>query len=262
MRSILNPFIRFLLLFALVTGICVAVSHAAQAQGGSGQATQSRVRDRKPPQKDDSLQSYLPREPSVRKPRIQLRGGSGPPIRTHLDRGEAEYQAGRNAAAVPELKEAVKESPDSYDSHYLLALTLTETGELEQAINEFKKAIALATKDDSKIVGYYNMANAYFDLGDYQNAADAYQSSVKIDASLSKVHNNLGLALVGLKRTSDAAAEFKRAVELKPAYAEARYNLGIAYLKLGNKSEASSVANALSVINAELAAKLQKLINP
>jgi tetratricopeptide (TPR) repeat protein len=160
------------------------------------------------------------------------------------------------------LKEAVKESPDNYDSHYLLALTLTETGDLKEAIEEFKKAIALATKDDSKIVANYNMGNAYFDLGDYQNAAEAYQSSLKIDETLSKVHNNLGLALVGMNQPSDAAAEFKRAVDLKPQYAEAHYNLGVAYLQLGKRTEAEHVAQTLDGISAELAQKLNKLIKP
>src|SRR5262249_43435127 len=159
--------------------------------------------------------------------RYGVRGGIEASAPSHLSKGETEYRAGRNAAAVPELQEAVKESPDSYDSHYLLALTLTETGDLKDAIDEFKRAIALANNDDSKIVANYNMANAYVDLGDYQNAAAAYQSSLKIDGTLSKVHNNLGLALVGLKKTSDAAAEFKQAVDLKPQYAEAHFNLAV-----------------------------------
>src|SRR5215468_12494551 len=194
----LTPALRF----ELVVGVCLCfvfvLSMSIYAQGGSGQAAQSPARDRKPPQnEDDALQNYLAREPSVRyPPRVLMRGGIEPSTNTHLSKAETEYRAGRNAAAVPEAKQAVKESPDSYDSHYLLALTLTETGDLKAAIEEFKKASALATKDDSKIVANYNMGNAYFDLRDYQNAAEAYQSSLKIDDKLSKVHNNLGLAMV------------------------------------------------------------------
>jgi len=241
-----------------------AISVPVKAQSSSEQGVQpSPARERKPPQKeDDALRDYLAREPSVRyPPRVLMRGGVEPSTNSHLSKAETEYRAGRNAAAVPELKQAVKESPDSYASHYLLALTLTETGELKEAIEEFKKAIALATKDDSKIVANYNMGNAYFDLRDYQNAVDAYRSSLKVDETLSKIHNNLGLALIGLKRTSEAAAEFKRAVELKPTYAESQYNLGVAYLQVGKKSEAEEVARALAGINADLAEKLKRLID-
>ena len=144
----------------------------------------------------------------------------------------------------------------------LFRSTLTETNQLKEAIEEFKKAIDLATSDDSKIVANYNMANTYFDLGDYQNAARAFQNSLKFDAKLSKVHNNLGLALVGMKRTSDAAAEFKQAIDLKPQYAEAHYNLGLTYLQLGKRSEADQESQALSGINPDLAERLKKLINP
>jgi tetratricopeptide (TPR) repeat protein len=247
-----------LILCVITLGCVLAVPAAAWAQGGSGQTVQSPAADRK-----EALKFYLPREASIRLPqRYAVRGGIDPSAPSHLSKGETEYRAGRNAAAVPELRQAVKESPDSYDSHYLLALTLTETGALKEAIEEFKKAMALATTDDSKIVGYYNMGNAYFDLMDYQNAAGAYQSALKIDGTLSRVHNNLGLALAGLKRTSDAAIEFKQAVDLKPQYAEAHYHLGVAYWQLGKKSEAEEVVHALAGINAELAEKLKRLINP
>jgi len=254
---------QFMLFTAIGLGCLLASRIPASGQEGPGQVTQSPSRDRKPAQKDSPLGYYLPREASVRLPqRYAVRSGIDPSATSHLSKGETEYRAGRNAAAVPELKQAVKEQPDSYDSHYLLALTLTEIGALKESIEEFKKAIALANKDDSKIVANYNMGNAYFDLGKYQEAADAYQSSLKLDSTLSKVHNNLGLALVGMKRTSDAAAEFKRAVDLKPQYAEAHYNLGVAYLQLGNKQQAQTEQQMLAGINSDLATKLQKLIAP
>ena len=263
MRHLLTP----APLFILVIGVCLffvfGLSTSICAQGSSQQAAQSPAQDRKSAQKDDALKLYLEREASVRASQLSdTRGGIDTSAPSHLSKGETDYRAGRNAAAVPELRQAVKESPDSYDSHYLLALTLTETGELKEAIEEFRKAIALATQDDSKIVAYYNMANVFFDRRDYQNAADAYQSALKIDDKLSKVRNNLGLAFAGMKRLSEAAAEFKRAVDLKPQYAEAHYNLGVAHLQLGEKAQAEQETQALQAINPELAQRLEKLINP
>ena len=261
MQHSLNVAIRFVFATAICLWALLALSTSTWAQGSSGQATQYPARERKPPQKENELGSYLPREASIRLPqRYEVRGGIEASAPSHLSKGETEYRAGRNAAAVPELRQAVKESPDSYDSHYLLALTLTETRDFKGAIEEFTKAIALATKDDSKIVANYNMANAYFDLGDYQNAADTYKIALQIDDTLSKVHNNLGLALVGLKHMSDAAAEFTRAVDLKPKYAEAHYNLGVAYLQSGQKEEARAQQIILANLDAQLAAKLDALL--
>jgi tetratricopeptide (TPR) repeat protein len=211
--------------------------------------------------KPSVLEPYAPREPSIGlTPIVQTRGGIDPGSASHLSKGETEYRAGRHAAAVPELKEAVKESPGSYESHYLLALTLTETGKLEEAIAEFQKAIDLATKDGSKILAYYNMGNAHFDLAQYAKAAAAYEQALKIDPTLSKPHYNLGLAHVGMNEISAAAEQFKAAVQLKPAYAEAHYNLGVAYLQLGRRSEAEEQQNLLSKLNPELATKLDHLI--
>ena len=247
------------MLLAAISAIAVSV----QAQSASEPGMQSSpARERKPPQKeDDALRDFLPREASIGlPPPIRMRGGVGPNTNAHLSKAETEYRAGQNAAAVPEAKQAVKETPDSYDSHYLLALTLAGTGDLKEAIEEFNKALALATKDDQKVVTNYNIGNAYFDLRDFQGAIDAYQSSLKIDKTLSKVHNNLGLALIGLKRTSDAADEFKQAVDLKPAYAEAHFNLAVAYLELGRKPLAVEQKQILTNLKPELADKLNVLI--
>src|ERR1700674_3182618 len=43
-------------------------------------------------------------------------------------KGEANYKAGKYEAAIRDLREAVKLSPDWEDPHYVLALALTETG--------------------------------------------------------------------------------------------------------------------------------------
>src|SRR5438132_5484272 len=61
----------------------------------------------------------------------------------HLANGVANYRAGKYEAAARELRQAVEQTPKSDDSHYVLALALTETGQLKEAIEEFKKVIAL-----------------------------------------------------------------------------------------------------------------------
>ena len=118
----------------------------------------------------------------------------------HFARGEAHYKGRQYEPAVKELREAVKQSPDWEDPHYVLALSLAELGRLKEAIEEYKQVIALAIKDDPKILSYYNMGNAYADLGEYQEAIKSYQYAIDLNANslqpqpLSKPHNNLGLA--------------------------------------------------------------------
>jgi tetratricopeptide (TPR) repeat protein len=178
----------------------------------------------------------------------------------HFSKGEAHYKGRQYEPAVKELKEAIKQSPDWDDPHYVLALSLTELDRLKEAIESYKKVIELAIKDEPKILSYYNMGNAYADLGEYENAVRAYQEAIKLDATLSKPHNNLGLAYAALNRMEDAVAEFREAVRLKPDYAEAHFNLGVAYVQLGKKPEALEQQKRLVTLKPALAEKLGALI--
>lgn len=184
----------------------------------------------------------------------------------HFSRGESHYKGRQYEPAVKELREAIKQSPDWEDPHYVLALSLTELGRLEEAIAEFKQVIAFALKDTPKILSYYNMGNAYADLGKYEEAIKAYQQAIQLNLKVMGVrpraspHNNLGLAYAASNRIEDAAAEFKLAVQLLPDYAEAHFNLGVAYLQLGRKQDAETQQIILSKLKPELAAKLDALI--
>lgn len=176
-----------------------------------------------------------------------------------FSKGEAHYKNRQYEPAVKELKEAVKQSPDWEDPHYVLALSLTELNKLKEAIEEYKRVIELAIKDEPKILSFYNMGNAYLDLGEYQKAVDSYKQAIKLDPTLSKPHNNLGLAYAALGRLAEAQAEFAEAVRLKPDYAEAHYNLGVAYLQLGRKQAAEEEHKKLVKLKSDLAAKLGAL---
>jgi Flp pilus assembly protein TadD len=184
----------------------------------------------------------------------------------HFAKGEAYYKAGKYEAAAKELRESVKVSPDWDDPHYVLALSLTELGQLKEAIEEFKQTIRLAIKDDPKILSYYNIGNAYSDLGQYKEAIEAYRQAIKLNANssnpqpLSKPHNNLGLAYAALGQLTEAVSEFNQAAQLKPDYPEAHYNLGVAYVQQGRKPEAREQLRILTKLNPEMAAKLQALI--
>jgi tetratricopeptide (TPR) repeat protein len=183
----------------------------------------------------------------------------------HFARGEAHYKGQQYEPAVKELREAIKQSPDWEDPHYVLALSLTELGRPEEAIAEFKQVIAFALKDEAKILPYYNMGNAYADLGKYEDAIKAYQQAIQLNLKLpgrprASPHNNLGLALAALNRIEEAADEFNIAVKLLPDYAEAHFNLGVAYVQLGRKPDAEAQQKILSKLKPELAAKLGGLI--
>jgi tetratricopeptide (TPR) repeat protein len=263
MKNNSNVVMRVLTAGAAVVALILAIasiklgSRQAQARSSFGQ-TRSAGNPNKQPSKP--VTDYGAREPSIGLPRLETARGGIDVNSSHLARGEADYRAGRHAAAVPELKDAIKDDPKSSDAHYALALALTGTGKPKEAVEEYKLTIELASNDDPRVLAYYNMGNLYADLGEYERAIESYRDGLKLDPTLAKVHNNLGLAYAALKRAAEAASEFNQAVQLRSDYAEAHYNLGVAYLQLGKKQDAQQQQQILTKLKAELGAKLEALI--
>lgn len=267
LQRLLVSFFRLGIGYSVAAALCLAMSATGLGQAPSQPKPSPSPRRplEKPAAGPRGFEKYAGRDASAR-----LIASAG--TRVIIDpgdfysKGEANYRAGKYAAAVKDLTQAVKLSPDWDDPHYVLALALTEVGRLKEAIAEFKQVVNLAIKDEPKILALYNMGNAYADLGHYEEAIEAYQQAIKLNANssnprpLSKPHNNLGLAYAASNRIADAVTEFNQAVQLKPDYAEAHFNLGVAYLQLGKKHEAEEQQRILVKLNPELAAKLDALI--
>lgn len=62
-----------------------------------------------------------------------------------------------------------------------------------------------------------------------QQARDAYQRAVELDAYLPWIHNNLGVLLLDDGQTEDAIKHFQKAIDLSPQTVAAYVNLGSAY---------------------------------
>jgi len=183
----------------------------------------------------------------------------------HFSKGEAHYKGRQYEPAVKELREAVKQSPDWEDPHYVLALSLAELGKLKEAIEEYKQVIALAIKDDPKILSYYNMGNAYFTLNARPKALNFFTQAVDIYGGLPELapdqHFYMGNALLHLGRSQGAITSYRKAVELRPSYAQAHLSLGLAYAAAGNKKAARDEYNTLKALDAARADRLLKVIN-
>jgi tetratricopeptide (TPR) repeat protein len=178
----------------------------------------------------------------------------------YFAKGKSHYDAGRYEEAVAALRESVRLSPNWDAPHSVLAMALTELGCLDEAIEQLNLVVETTSSKDLKILAYYDIGNAYADLGQYERAIESYQQAIKLDATLSKPHNNLGLAYAALGRLAEAVHEFEEAVRLKADYADAHFNLGVAYLQSGKKEEARAEQSILAKLSPELAAKLDALL--
>jgi hypothetical protein len=109
-------------------------------------------------------------------------------IDLHDDAGVLYLSLGRPADATRHFAASVRAKPNSAAAHFNYATALSVNGDLEQAIDEYRRALA-------------------------------------IDPEYASAHNNLGSVYSVLGRSIDALRHFRLATELDPANAQAVQNL-------------------------------------
>ena len=96
---------------------------------------------------------------------------------------------------------------------------------------------------------YYNIANAFFDLGQYDKAVLYYQSALRVDPNLVKADYNLALTFVRMKRNDDAIAILKRLLANDQKNTTVMSALGWAYHQAGKDGEALTQYDILLVLS-------------
>ena len=69
------------------------------------------------------------------------------------------------------------------------------------------------------------MGNALKDLGNLNEAIDAYSKAISIKPDFVDAYNNLGLSFQNLGKLKDAITAYSRAISLRPAHADAWNNV-------------------------------------
>jgi len=129
-----------------------------------------------------------------------------------------------------------KVSPSSHQNHNNLGDMYARHGELEKAVEEFKKAIELKPNYGD---AYHNLANVYHQMGKDNLAKENYQKALEFNPGLWQSHQNLA-ALYFLEERFDLAEEhLLKAIEINHSNAELYVNLSILYQKMGKKEKAA-----------------------
>ena len=167
--------------------------------------------------------------------------------------------------------DVVKKSPNKERPHSSLALALANIGDLDKAIEHYKKALQVSSKYpqtrnnlgaalakqgkfDEAIEQYRealqlnpayvevlsNLGLALKNQGKNQEAIAQYQKALAIDPGFVKAYKNMGDALVDLDKTDEAIAQYRTALRIDPHFVEAYINLGIALKNQGKINEAAA----------------------
>jgi tetratricopeptide (TPR) repeat protein len=88
------------------------------------------------------------------------------------------------------------------------------------------------------VEAHINLGTTLYQLGETEEARDAFATAVALEPANVLAHFNLGCVHERLGNTSQAIEEFRAALERTPHMADAHLNLALAYEKTGRKTDA------------------------
>lgn len=111
------------------------------------------------------------------------------------------------------LKKSFEFAPNFYLSHYALATEYVSRGDYLNALEEYRKTIAL---NPVYSYAHNNMGNVYLVLGDMDNAARSYEKTIEIDPVNPQPYYNLGLIAEKKERLGHALEHYRKYLSLVP----------------------------------------------
>lgn len=125
---------------------------------------------------------------------------------------------------------SIRRAPGNPDSHYLLGSYYQERGQHREAIQEFKKVIAI----EPTYVKAYNAIGVSYDLlGFFAQAIVAYEAGLSRNPTAAYLHNNIGYSFLLQGDLDKAVVAFEKAIALNGQDKRFHNNLGLAYGEKG-----------------------------
>jgi ribosomal protein S12 methylthiotransferase accessory factor len=157
----------------------------------------------------------------------------------HLAKTAALYAPPLEAlAALAALNAAF---PQRFDVHFFLGLALENQDRAGEALEHFRRALALNPPAHEIPSIYVHLGTCQKDLGYFQEAVAAFTQALKLDPDLKEAHHLLGFCYFKLEDYQRAVACFEKVIELDPGSAIDYANLGINLQRLGHAKEAGFV---------------------
>ena len=153
-------------------------------------------------------------------------------------------------------RHALDQSTYDYIAHDSLGYALLEKGEVDNAINEYKRALEI--KPDYAD-SHNNLANALLQKGLVDEAMVHYRRALEIEPEFPEPHNNLANVLFKQGRVDEAIEEYKLAAAKRSDFAEVQYNLGSAFIVKGDWDAAIRYLEAAIKIDSTYARAHNKL---
>jgi tetratricopeptide (TPR) repeat protein len=140
---------------------------------------------------------------------------------------------------VKQLREEGRADPDDAYLRTKLAEAYQELGCYDEASNAYREALAI---DPSDTDTYSDLGNTYDQLGRYEEAIEVLQKGLKLDPEDAYNQSELGFVYNALKRYQESLKALQRNIQLDPEDAFAHAELGDTYFHLKRYQEAATEA--------------------
>ncbi|OGL39437.1 MAG: hypothetical protein A2043_06040 [Candidatus Schekmanbacteria bacterium GWA2_38_9] len=139
--------------------------------------------------------------------------------------------------AVRCFKRALRLDPGFSEARYGFALTLALQKKFDDAVKEWKRVLEDTAYHYPERV-HFNMANAYFELGDFESARENYNAVLRIypDNLMSRFY--LGKIYEKNGKYELACEEYRKSTRIDKAFVPAHFSLGENYFKMKKEREA------------------------
>lgn len=139
------------------------------------------------------------------------------------------------------LMQVVREDPKVTDAWFMLGNVHARVNRQEQAIEYFKRVLALKPDDEMAMV---NMANAFRHVGKDEEALVGYRRFLELDPKNSQVRYEVAQILIDRGELDEASKLLAEALRLEPKMVAARNALGAVAIKKGNLAQAEQEIKA------------------
>lgn len=171
-------------------------------------------------------------------------------IRVLENQAQAAATAGESDKALALLIDARKYEPDNPDVHFQLGLVALSMSLWQDAAVAFQRTLKVREND---ALALYNLGRAFMGLAEFEEAREQFVRYTAARPDDPSGYCALGMTLAALQRSAEARAQFERSIAVAPAMAPAQtesyYRLGL--LDLESKDWQSAARNLRQALDRE-----------
>jgi len=150
--------------------------------------------------------------------------------------GAYQKMVGEVEQAIEKYRKTIQLHPDYAEAHQLLGAALVERKQFEEACRHFM-AVQRINPDDAH--AHHMVGAVLSELERFGEALPHYREAIRLEPNDANIHYNLAFALAKLGRTREAIPHYVRTVKLDPKDAVAHNNLGELLLAEGRHDDAA-----------------------